>query len=197
MKKDNSISQVDDFLQKAKKWQTEMAFLRSIVLETPLVETIKWYQPCYTFNDSNVAIIGGFKEYCLLGFFKGALLKDPKKLLIQPTENMQAVRQLRFTNTAEIKKLKSTIKQYLLEAIAVEKSGLKVDMTKSREYDLPEELETFFAQDADFKKAFQALTPGRQRAYVLFFSGAKQSATRISRIQKSLPQILAGKGLND
>ncbi|WP_447640831.1 MULTISPECIES: YdeI/OmpD-associated family protein [Chitinophagaceae] len=197
MQKDKSLSTVDTFLQKAKKWQAEMEALRTIVLEMPLTETLKWYQPCYTYDDSNVVIIGGFKEYCVLSFFKGVLLKDPKRIMVQPTENMQAVRQLRFTNVAEIKQLEPTIKAYILEAINIEKAGLKVNMKKSREYTIPGELEAVFSKKPDVKTAFLALTPGRQRAYILFFSAAKQSSTRVSRIEKSIPQILEGKGLND
>lgn len=197
MQKDKSLSTVDTFLQKAKKWQAEMEALRTIVLEMPLTETLKWYQPCYTYDDSNVVIIGGFKEYCVLSFFKGVLLKDLKRIMVQPTENMQAVRQLRFTNVAEIKQLEPTIKAYILEAINIEKAGLKVNMKKSREYAIPGELEAVFSKKPDVKTAFLALTPGRQRAYVLFFSAAKQSSTRVSRIEKSIPQILEGKGLND
>lgn len=198
MKKDSSLSSVDAFFLKAKKWKAEMEALRAIVLETPLKEELKWYQPCYTQDGKNVVIIGGFKEYCLLGFFKGALLKDPKSILIQPTVNMQSVRQLRFTTVAEIQKLRPTIKKYLEDAIQVEKSGAKLEAKKHpRDLQFPEELLLQFNANPDLKKAFEALTPGRQRGYNLFFSGAKQSQTRTSRIEKSIPQILAGKGLND
>ncbi len=197
MKKDTSLPSVDAFFQKAKKWKPEIELLREIVLETPLTEELKWYQPCYTYDGNNVVIIGGFKEYCVLSFFKGALLKDEKSILIQPTENMQAVRQLRFTNTDEIKKQKTLIKKYLKDAIEIEKQGLKVDMKKSREFDLPEELLAQFANNPALEKAFKALTTGRQRAYSLFFSAAKQSLTRIARIEKNISRILEGKGLND
>lgn len=188
---------VDDFLNKSKQWKEEMTLVRSIALETPLKEELKWYQPCYTYNNANVAIISAFKDYCIIGFFKGALLKDEKKLLTQPGKNTQSGRQMRFTDISEIKKLKPVIKSYLLEAIEVEKSGLKVELKKTEEYDVPEELLNVFSKDKPYKKAFESLTPGRQRAYLLHFSAPKQSATKLARIEKYRPLIMEGKGILD
>lgn len=187
---------IDTFLSKAKKWQAELEKLRTIILGCNLTEEMKWGQPCYTFEDHNVIILGGFKEYCALMFVKGALLKDPKKILIQQTQNVQAARQLRFTNVQEITKLETIIKEYIREAIEIEKAGLKINFKTSPE-STPEELQKKFNESPDLKNAFKALTPGRQRAYILYFSGAKQSATREARIEKYMKQILKGKGLND
>ncbi len=188
---------VDEFLNNAKKWQAEMQKLRAIVLECDLTEELKWSVPCYTFQKTNVVLIHGFKEYCALLFFKGALLKDANGILIQQTENVQAGRQIRFTNLQEITRLKSILKAYISEAIDVEKSGLKVDFKKTTEFNIPEEFQDKLKENPDLKAAFEALTPGRQRAYLLHFSAPKQSKTRVSRVEKSLQDILNGKGLND
>ena len=188
---------VDAFLSNAEKWQVEMTALRAILLGCPVTEELKWGKPCYTFEGSNVAIIQGFKEYCAILFPKGVLLKDPKKLLIQQTENVQAARQLRFTTLKEITQLKAAIKALVEEAIGAEKSGVEVTYKKTAEFEMPAELESRLKEDAVFKKAFHALTPGRQRGYILHFAGAKQSATRAARIEKCLPRILDGKGLQD
>lgn len=187
---------VDAYIAKATRWQPEFEALRGIVLKTPLVEELKWGQPCYTFEGSNVVILQGFKACCAMMFTKGALLKDAKGLLHKPGENTQAARRFEFTSVSEIAKLKSTISAYLKEAIEVEKAGLEVEFKKEPE-PTPEELETKFASSPAFKRAFEALTPGRQRAYVLHFAGAKQSATRAARIEKCAPDILQGRGLND
>src|SRR5437879_6790437 len=188
---------VDAFLRKAKRWQAEMAKLRTILLGCPLAEELKWGKPCYTSENSNVVIIQGFKEYCALLFHKGVLLKDPKSILIQQTENVQAARQLRFTTVREIVQLKSVIKSYIDEAIAVEKAGFEVTYKKTSEFKIPAELQDRLNEDLPFKRAFKALTPGRQRGYLLYFSGAKQSKTREARIEKCMPQILRGKGAHD
>ena len=188
---------VDFYYDKEQKWQEEIKELRSIVLDCPLTEELKWGVPCYTYNKSNVVIIHFFKEYCALLFIKGALLHDPHNLLIQQTKNVQAGRQIRFTDVQKIVELENILKEYVNEAIEIEKSGIKVPVKKDTEFAIPEELENKFAEMPAFKKAFEALTPGRQRAYLLFFSAPKQSQTRVSRIEKSVPQILDGKGLND
>lgn len=186
---------VDAFLSKAKKWQEEFAKLRAIVLDCRLTEELKWRQPCYTLEGRNVVLIGGFKEYCVLLFFKGALLKDPKGILVRPGENTQAGRQIRFTSTPEIAKMEGVLKAYIQEAIEAEKSGLKVK--KNAKLTLAGELQKKLKESPDLKAAFAALTPGRQRAYNLYFSAPKQSKTRESRIEKCRARILAGKGLND
>ena len=188
---------VDAILSKEKKWQKEMSLLRDVVLECGLVEELKWGQPCYTYDDTNIVLIHGFKEYCALLLFKGALLKDPKGILVQQTENVQAARQLRFTDAKQVVKLKATIKSFVKEAIAAEKAGLKVAMKKTSEFSMPEEFQKALDKNKGLKKAFDALTPGRQRAYLLYFSQAKQSKTREARIEKCAPAILKGKGLND
>jgi uncharacterized protein YdeI (YjbR/CyaY-like superfamily) len=188
---------VDFYFTKAKTWQKEIEQLRTIVLDCDLTETLKWGCPCYTYEDSNVVLIHTFKEYCALLFFKGALLKDPKEILIQQTENVQAARQMRFTSLQEITKLKTTIKAYIKGAIAAEKSGLKVELKKTSEFSMPDEFKQVLKEDAALKKAFNALTPGRQRGYLLHFSSAKQSKTREARIEKCIPDIMEGKGLND
>ncbi|MFM2146001.1 MAG: hypothetical protein RL732_837 [Bacteroidota bacterium] len=174
-----------------------MNVLRTIVRASGLTEELKWYQPCYTYEGNNVVIISGFKDYCLLGFFKGALLKDPKGLLTRPGQHTQSGRQLRFTTTAEINKLKPLIKAYLQEAIEVEKAGSKVAYKKTDAYAVPEELQRKMKAVPAFQKAFHALTPGRQRGYLLYFAAAKQSKTREDRIEKHMPRIFEGKGLND
>jgi uncharacterized protein YdeI (YjbR/CyaY-like superfamily) len=178
-------------------WAAELAALRALVLASGLTEECKWGVPCYMFDKGNVVLIHSFKEYCALLFFKGALLKDTKGILIQQTENVQAARQLRFTAVSEIVRLKTTIKAYLQEAIAVEKAGLKVSMKPTAEFAMPEEFQVKLDASPALKTAFEALTPGRQRAYLLHFSAAKQAKTREARIEKCTPQILDGKGLMD
>jgi uncharacterized protein YdeI (YjbR/CyaY-like superfamily) len=188
---------VDEFLRKAAAWQQEFKKLRKIVLSCGLTEELKWGKPCYTFQETNVVIIHGFKEYCALLFTKGALLKDADRLLIQQTENVQAARQIRFTSAREIAKLEPTLKAYIHEAIAVEKAGLKVDYKPTSEFAVPEEFQNKLEAFPALKTAFQALTPGRQRGYLLYFAAPKQSKTRAGRVEKCVPQILQGKGLDD
>lgn len=188
---------VDFYFNKANKWQEEIETLRTIVLGCGLTEELKWGCPCYTFQKSNIVLIHVFKEYCAFLFFKGALLKDAKGILIQQTENVQAARQVRFTNVKEIAKLKTVLKTYVFEAMEVEKAGLKVELKKTKEFNIPEEFQNKLDEDSTLKKAFSALTPGRQRAYLLHFSQPKQSKTRESRVEKCVKQILNGKGLND
>lgn len=188
---------VDFFFSKAKSWQNEYIKLREIALGCGLTEELKWGCPCYTYNGSNVVLIHGFKEYCAYLFFKGALLHDENGMLIQQTENVQSSRQIRFTDISEIAKSAKVLKAYIYEAIEVEKAGLKVTLKKTKEYDVPEEFQKQLDKKASLKKAFEALTPGRQRAYLLHFSAPKQSKTREARVEKCIPQILAGKGLND
>jgi uncharacterized protein YdeI (YjbR/CyaY-like superfamily) len=188
---------VDAFLSKQKNWKDEFEKLRTIILGSELTEELKWGTPCYTFQNRNVVLMHGFKEYCALLFFKGALLKDPDGILIRQTQNVQSARQIRFTSVREIVKLKTTLKAYLKEAVEVEKAGLKVNFKDTSEFTVPEEFQKRLDKSATLKKAFRALTPGRQRAYLLYFSTPKQSKTRESRIEKSTAQILAGKGLDD
>ena len=188
---------VDAFIGKAKKWREEYAQLRAIALASDLTEELKWGVPCYALDGQNIVLIHGFKEYCALLFFKGALMKDPKRILIQQTENVQAGRQIRFTSVEEITKMRAILKSYISEAIKVEKSGLKVEFKKTTEFSTPEEFQSKLDESPALKAAFEALTPGRQRAYLLHFSSAKQSKTRESRIEKCIPQILDGKGLDD
>ena len=188
---------VDFFFSKAKTWQKEFEKLRTIVLDCGLTEELKWGQACYTFEDKNVVLIHGFKEYCALLFFKGALLNDSYGILVQQTKNVQVTRQIRFTNLQEIVKMKTILKAYIYEAIEVEKGGLKVKLKKTAEFDMPEEFQKKLNKNPDLKKAFSALTPGRQRAYLLYFSAPKQSKTRESRIEKYIKPILNAKGLND
>lgn len=188
---------VDEFLSKAKKWEEEFEKLRTIILDCELTEDFKWMHPCYTYNNKNVVLIHGFKEYCALLFHKGALLQDTDGILIQQTENVQAARQIRFTNVQEINELENILKAYIHEAIEVEKAGLKVEVNKNIELNIPEELQKKFDEIPALKIAFEALTPGRQRAYTLYFSQAKQSKTRESRVEKYVQKILDGKGLKD
>ncbi|WP_299739671.1 YdeI family protein [uncultured Rossellomorea sp.] len=189
---------VDGFIKKTKTWKEEFERLRSILLGfEELDEEIKWMHPCYTLEGKNIVLMHGFKDYCALLFHKGALLKDPDGILIQQTENVQAARQIRFTNVQEIIEMKPILKAYIQEAIEVEKAGLQVELKKTEEYTIPEELQTKFDEVPALKTAFEELTPGRQRAYILYFSKAKQSKTRESRIEKYMEQILDGKGLND
>lgn len=187
--------QVDEFLSKTKMWKEEYEKLRNIVLDCELTEEFKWMHPCYTFEKKNIVLIHGFKEYCALLFHKGALLQDPSGILIQQTENVQAARQIRFTNVQEIAAMETILKAYIHEAIEVEKAGLKVK--KNTELIIPEEFQKKLDEIPDLKTAFEALTPGRQRAYNLYFSAPKQSKTRESRVEKYMQQILNGKGLND
>ena len=188
---------VDDFIAHAPKWQDEFRQLRTILLDYSLTEEIKWGKPCYTFQASNIVIMQGFKEYCALLFVKGTLLPDSQDILIRQTEHVQAARQIRFTSTDEIMALQAILKTYILEAIEVEKAGLKVAYKETEKFPIPEEVEAAFQEDPALQAAFIALTPGRQRAYLLYFSAPKQAKTRIARIEKYRPQILAGKGLND
>jgi uncharacterized protein YdeI (YjbR/CyaY-like superfamily) len=193
----NMNPKVDFYFSKDKTWQEEIRKLRIITLECGLSEELKWGCPCYTFQGKNIVLIHVFKEYCALLFFKGALLNDAYKILIQQTKNVQVARQIRFTNVREIVKMKTVLKAYIFEAIEAEKAGLKVYLKKTSEYNIPEEFQKKLNKNPDLKTAFKALTPGRQRAYILFFSAPKQSKTRESRIEKSIKPILNGKGLND
>jgi uncharacterized protein YdeI (YjbR/CyaY-like superfamily) len=188
---------VDRVINKAKKWREEFEKLRMIVLDCGLAEELKWGWPCYSFQKSNVVLIHGFKEYCALLFFKGALLKDANHILIQQTKNVQAARQLRFTNLREIDKMETVLKTYIKEAIEVEKAGLKVNYKKTSEFKIPEEFQNKLNETPALKAAFAGLTPGRQRGYLFYFSQPKQSKTRASRVEKCLLQILDGKGLDD
>lgn len=190
-------SKVAQFLNKAKKWQDEMTLLREIIQECNLTEDFKWMHPCYTLDNANIVLIHGFKEYCALLFFKGVLLKDEKGILIQQTENVQDRRQLRFKSVEEIQNLEATIKEYIEEAIAIEKAGLKVVLKTTAEYNIPEEFQIVLEEMPELKTAFYKLTPGRQKAYLLYFSAAKQAKTREARIEKYIEKILDGKGLDD
>lgn len=188
---------VDEFLNKAKKWKEEYEKLREIVLDCDLTEEFKWMHPCYTFQKKNIVLIHGFKDYCALLFPKGVLLKDADRILVQQTENVQAARQIRFTNVEEIVELEPVLKAYICEAIKVEKAGLEVKLKETKEFTIPEEFQTKLDEMPSLNSAFEALTPGRQRAYLLYFSSPKQSKTRVSRVEKYMLQILDGKGLND
>lgn len=188
---------VDFFFNKEKNWQKEIERLRAIALDSGLNEELKWGCPCYTLGKSNIILIHVFKEYCAFLFFKGALLADPQGIMIQQTENVQAARQARFTNIREIIDLEPTLKAYIFEAIEVERSGLKVEFKKTAQFAVPEEFQYQLDHIPALKTAFNALTPGRQKGYLLYFSQAKQAKTRQSRIEKYIPQIFAGKGLED
>jgi len=188
---------VDFFFHKAKQWQEEFEKLRMIVLDCGLTEELKWGVPCYTFENKNIVLMHGFKEYCALLFHKGALLKDPVGILVQQTENVQAARQIRFTNVEEIDEMEHILKAYIQEAIDVEKAGLEVEFKETSEFKVPEEFQKKLDENPALKAAFEALTPGRQRGYLLYFSGAKQSKTREARIEKYMQHILNRKGLND
>ena len=188
---------VDAFLRQEKQWQQEFKKLRMIILDCGLTEELKWGKPCYSFQDSNVVIMQGFKEYCALLFCKGALLKDAEGILIQQTENVQAARQIRFTNLRETIAMQAAVRAYILAAIDVEKAGLQVVYKKTSEFKMPEEFKNKLNEMPALKTAFEALTPGRQRGYLLYFSAAKQSKTRTARIEKCMRQILKGKGLDD
>ena len=195
MKKTNP--NVDAVLRRALKWREELEALRTIVLDCGLTEELKWYQPCYTFQGKNIVLIHGFKEYCALLFFKGVLLRDPKGILIQQTQNVQAGRQIRFTNVREIVKMKPILKSYIQDAIEVERSGLKVRHKETSEYKVPEEFQKKLDDNPALKTAFAALTPGRQRGYLFYFSQPKRSETREARVEKCMQQIFRDKGLND
>ncbi|MEI6763075.1 MAG: DUF1801 domain-containing protein [Actinomycetes bacterium] len=188
---------VDVAISQLTKWQAETKALRKIALETGLTEELKWGQPCYTLDGKNVFLIHSFKNYFAILFMKGVLMKDPKKILVQATENVQSARQIRFTTLAEVKSSAAVIKKYLNEAIAVEESGVQVPMKKAADFEIPAEIVKILKKSTGLLPAFKKLTPGRQRAYILHFTSAKQEATRISRIEKVTPKILAGKGLND
>jgi uncharacterized protein YdeI (YjbR/CyaY-like superfamily) len=188
---------VDWYFDKAEKWQDEVRKLRTIILDCGLSEELKWGHPCYTLDGNNIVLIHTFKDYCALLFMKGALLKDLQNILIQQTENVQAARQIRFTDLHEIVKLKSAIKAYVKEAIRVEKAGLEVEFKKTDEFPVAEEFQKQLNGNPALKTAFEALTPGRQRGYLLYFSGAKQSKTREARVEKCIPRILDGLGLGD
>mgnify|MGYP003665356408 CR=1 FL=1 len=188
---------VDEFLEKANNWREEMTALREIVLECGLTEELKWRQPCYNFNGSNILIISAFKDHCVLSFLKGVLLKDTEGLLVSPGENSQSVMFAKFTSLKQIKDAASTLKAYIFEAIEVERAGIKIEKTKSTSLEFPEELLNKFKENKDFKKAFESLTTGRQRGYNMFFTAAKQSKTREDRIEKYRERIMNGKGIND
>lgn len=188
---------VDEFISESTKWKEEYEKLRNVVLECDLTEEFKWMHPCYTFNNKNIVLIHGFKEYCALLFHKGALLQDAHGILIRQTENVQAGRQIRFTNLQQIVELETVLKDYIFEAVEVEKAGLEVSRKKTDEYEMPEELKNKFDEMPSLRTAFEALTPGRQRAYILHFSQPKQSKTRTARIEKFATKILNGQGLND
>jgi uncharacterized protein YdeI (YjbR/CyaY-like superfamily) len=188
---------VEIFIHKEKDWREEFEKLRSIVLDCELTEELKWGKPCYTFQEKNIVLIHGFKDYCALLFFKGALLSDPKGILIKQTENVQAGRQIRFTSVREITAMKVTLKTYINEAVKVERTGLEVNYKKTTEFAIPEEFQNKLQEMPALKSAFYALTPGRQRGCLLYFSAPKQSKTRKSRVEKCVNQILKGKGLSD
>jgi len=188
---------VDAILSRTSKWREEFETLRTIVLGCGLTEELKWYQPCYTLGKKNIVLIHGFKEYCALLFFKGALLKDPKDILIQQTKNVQVPRQIRFTSVREIVKMKPILEAYIHEAIDVEKAGKKLKLKKTADFKVPEEFQNKLNELPALKSAFEALTPGRQRGYLFHFSQPKQSKTREGRVERCMPQIFSEKGLND
>lgn len=197
MTKGNENPKVDFYFDKVEKWQKELEQLREIALDCQLTEELKWGTPCYTLGKSNIVLIHEFKEYCAFLFFKGALLKDTDDILIQQSENVQAARQIRFTNLKEIINQKTILKTYIYQAIEIEKAGLKVELKETTDFEVSAEFQTKLDEMPNLKEAFQALTPGRQRAYLLHFSQSKQSKTRESRVEKNIPQILEGKGLKD
>lgn len=188
---------VDQFIEKAQKWQEEFTALRRIILDCQLTEELKWGVPCYTFQGKNIVLIHGFKDYCAILFVNGALLQDAAGILIQQTENVQAGRQVRFTGVQNIVKMEPILKAYIQEAVELEKAGVQVNYKKTAEYTLPEEFQVQLAQNQALKTAFDALTPGRQREYILYFSSARQSQTRAARVEKCVERILNGKGLKD
>lgn len=191
------ITSIENFFKEPGKWKKEYAQLRTIILACGLNEELKWGKPCYTFNGSNIVLIHGFKEYCALLFHKGALMKDEHNILIQQTDNVQAARQIRFTSLPEIVKMKAIVKDYVKAAIEIEKAGLKVKLKKTSAYAIPEEFKKVLKEYPELKAAFETLTPGRQRGYLLHFSQAKQSKTRMARVEKCIPDILEGKGYNE
>jgi len=188
---------VDEFIRQETQWQAEFEALRQFALACGLSESVKWRQPCFSFEGSNVAIIGGFKDYCVLSFFKGALLQDPLGILAIPGENTQSARMMRFTGMAQISRLEAEIKEYIHKAIELEKAGLKVEFKETVEYNVPEEFQMMLDEIPELKEAFEALTPGRQRGYLLYFSQPKQSKTRTARVERMMDRIFEGKGLND
>ncbi len=190
-------AKVDKFLNEVKQWQPELARLREIALDCGLYEGFKWMHPCYTWKNKNIVLIHGFKEYCALLFPKGALLKDEENILVQQTENVQSGRQIRFTSVKEIDSLIPTLKAYIFEAVELEKAGAKIKPRKTSDYPVPEELELKFQEDPDFKAAFKALTPGRQRGYLLHFAGARNASTRVARIERNTNRIFNGHGITD
>ena len=187
---------VDKYISRVDKWQEELEALRVIILDCGLTEELKWGSPCYSFGKTNLVIIGGLKEYCVLSFFKGALLEDANGILVKPGDNTQVVRTVRFSNVREVLKMEAILKAYIFEAIEVEKAGLKANVRKNPE-PIPEEFQYKLNKIPALKTAFEALTPGRQRAYILYFSAPKQTKTRVLRVEKCMQQILNGKGLND
>jgi uncharacterized protein YdeI (YjbR/CyaY-like superfamily) len=197
MTKSKKNPKVDWYFTDAKQWKEESRKLREIILDCGLDEELKWGKPCYAFEGSNIVLIHGFKNYCAILFMKGALLKDSKGILVQQTENVQAARQIRFMNLKDVTEKEAAIRAYVKEAIEVEKAGLEVPLKKTSEFKMPEEFKIKLGKNATLKKAFEALTPGRQRGYLLYFSAAKQSTTREARVEKCAPQILKGKGLDD
>lgn len=197
MKKSKTNPKVDWYFKKPRKWKEEIIILRDIILSSGLNEELKWGCPCYTLEEKNIVLIHVFKEYCAVLFFKGALLKDRENILIQQTENVQSARQMRFISTAEIAELKPVLTDYINEAVEIEKQGLKVELKKTAEYKIPEEFQNRLDAMPALKKAFYALTPGRQRGYLLYFSAAKQSKTREQRVEKYMKQIMDGKGMDD
>jgi uncharacterized protein YdeI (YjbR/CyaY-like superfamily) len=190
-------TKVDAFLKREDKWRPEFEKLREILLDCGLTEDLKWGQPCYEVDGKNVALIHGFKEYCAILFHKGALLRDPKGVLIQQTKNVQSARQIRFTSVKDVTKLEKTLKAYVRKAMEIERAGLKVEFKKTEELELPEEFESRLAKNAKLRAAFAALTPGRQRGYIFHFSQPKLPATRAARVEKNIPRILQGLGLDD
>lgn len=197
MAKNRPNPKVDFFFTKAAKWQPEVKKLRKLLLDSGVTEELKWGCPCYTFEGRNVVLIHTFKDYCAVLFFKGALLNDPAGILVQQTKNVQSARQMRFTSLPEVVKAQTALKAYVAEAIAVEKAGRKVNFKKTADFGVPAEFQKALGRDPDLKEAFAALTPGRQRAYLLYFSAAKQPKTREARIEKYRDQILDGKGMHD
>lgn len=197
MAKSDTNPKVDAFMDRTTEWRAEIEALRKIILDCQLTEDFKWGWPCYSIDKKNVVLIHGFKEYCALLLFKGALMKDPEKILVQQTENVQAARQIRFTGLDEIRRMDNILKAYIHQAVDVEKAGLKVDFKKTTEFSMPEEFQAKLDAMPELKTAFHALTPGRQRGYLLHFSSAKQAKTREARIEKCMPGILDGKGLDD
>lgn len=197
MSKSEMNPKVDFYFSKEQKWQEEIGKLRIIVLGCGLTEKLKWGVPCYLYENSNIVLIHVFKDYCAFLFFKGALLNDPDGILVQQTKNVQAARQVRFTNVREIVKMKAILKAYIYEAIEVERAGLKVKLKKTAAFKMPEEFQKKLNKNAALKTAFSALTPGRQRGYILYFSAPKQSKTREARVEKYTQHILRGRGLND